>query len=175
MGVTYEEACRHRLRCSGATRARRTSPRRDEVDSRSGRLLAGGVRRHPQGHGPQRTAPHRVEATIKLRRALPNKSSAYLIFTAKRTGAEFTIGNQGFGERHRPIFVRFTRGGDERHVKCPSLKVRVDSETNQVRISFRQSCLGRHAGTIRAAGFTETTGAHGQDADITRWLRVPRG
>lgn len=121
-----------------------------------------------------RNAPRRVEATIKLRRALPNKSSTYLIFTAKRTGAEFTVGNQAIGKRHRTIFVRFTEDGTV-HVKCPSLKVKVDSDTNQVRISFRQACLGRHAGTIRAAGFTETTGAHGDDADITRWLRVRRG
>lgn len=112
---------------------------------------------------------------VVLRRALPNKSSAYLIFRAKKTGAEFTVGNQGFGRRHETVFVRFTKDGDGRRVKCPSLKVKVDPDTNQVRISFRQSCLGRHAGPIRAAGFTETTGAHGQDADITRWLHVRRG
>lgn len=122
-----------------------------------------------------RNAPRRIEATIKLRRALPNKSSAYLIFRAKRTGAEFTVGNQGFGKRHRAIFIRFTADSDERHVTCDSLKVKVDPDTNQVRISFRQACLGRHAGPIRAAGFTETTGAHGQDADITRWLHLRRG
>lgn len=122
-----------------------------------------------------RNAPRRVEATIKLRRALPNKSSAYLIFRAKTTGAEFTVGNQAFGSRHETIFVRFTPGGDGSRVSCPSLKVRVDADTNRVRISFRQACLGRHAGPIRAAGFTETTGAHGQDADITRWLHVRRG
>lgn len=122
-----------------------------------------------------RNAPRRVEATIKLRRALPNKSSAYLIFRAKKTGAEFTVGNYALGKRHRPIFVRFTGDSDDRHVTCPSLKVKVDSATDQVRISFRQACLGRHAGPIRAAGFTETTGAQGQDADITRSLHVRRG